>query len=73
MYVLPIWHKEYVSDAAGLSVMADLAGGPECGNIGLKEEGTVIFVDHFTWPSHFICEAKKDEKDVRFGEETTTL
>jgi hypothetical protein len=63
---------EFVSDAAGLCKTVDLAGSPGCGNIGLKEDGKIIFVDQFTWPSHFIC-GTKDEKDVRFREETTIL
>ena len=45
MYIPQFWYKEFVSDAAGLCKMADLAGSPECGTVGLKEDGIIIFVD----------------------------
>jgi hypothetical protein len=45
MYIRPFWHKEFVSEAAGLCETADLAGSPGCGNIRLKEDETIIFVD----------------------------
>jgi hypothetical protein len=45
MYIPPFRHKEFVSDAAGLCEMADWAGSPGWGNIELKEDGTIIFVD----------------------------
>jgi hypothetical protein len=68
----PIWRKEFVSDAAGLPESADIDSGPGCGNVGFKEDGTVIFAHQLIWPRHFIEEAK-DEANVRFGDKTTTL
>jgi hypothetical protein len=68
----PIWHKEFVSDAAGLCESADLRTGPGCGNVGFKEDGRIIFAHQMIWPSEFISSAV-DEKGVRFGDKTTTL
>jgi hypothetical protein len=68
----PIWHKEFVSDAAGLCESADLRTGPGCGNVGFKEDGRIIFAHQMIWPAEFISSAI-DEKGVRFGDKTTTL
>jgi hypothetical protein len=68
----PIWHKEFVSDAAGLCESADLRSGPGCGNVGFKEDGRIIFAHQLIWPTEFISSAV-DEKGVRFGDKTTTL
>jgi hypothetical protein len=68
----PIWCREFVSDAAGLSAEADVSTGPGCGNVGFLEDGTIIFANQFIWPADFI-QNKMDEKGVRFGDKTTCL
>ena len=68
----PLCYKEFVSDAAGLADTADIRTKPGCGNVGFCESGKIIFANQFFWPAKFIQEAK-DEKDVRFGDKTTTL
>jgi hypothetical protein len=68
----PIWCREFVSDAAGLSAEADISTGPGCGNVGFLEDGTIIFANQFIWPADFI-QNKMDEKGVRFGDKTTCL
>ncbi len=68
----PIWHKEFVSDAAGLADKADIWKKPGCGNVGFAEDGTVIFANQLLWDEEFITNAV-DEKGVRYGNKTTTL
>jgi hypothetical protein len=68
----PIWHKEFVSDAAGLADKADFWKRPGCGNVGFAEDGTIIFANQFLWKEQFITDAV-DEKNVRYGDKTTTL
>jgi hypothetical protein len=68
----PIWHKEFVSDAAGLADKADIWKKPGCGNVGFAEDGTVVFANQLLWDERFITEAV-DEKGVRYGDKTTTL
>ncbi len=65
----PIWCREFVSDAAGLSAEADVRTGPGCGNVGFLEDGTIIFANQLIWPADFI-QNKMDEKGVRFGDKT---
>jgi hypothetical protein len=72
LWTPPIWHKEFVSDAAGLTENAGTDTRPGCGNVGFREDGTIIFANQLTWPEKFIRDAK-DEKHVRFGDKTTTL
>jgi hypothetical protein len=57
-----IWHKEFVSDAAGLCDSADPASEPGW-NVGFREDGMIIYAK-FTWPSVFI-QQKRDEKQTR--------
>jgi hypothetical protein len=68
----PIWRKEFVSDAAGLSESADIRSGPGCGNVGFKEDGTIVFAHQLIWPRDFIEKATEDS-NIRFGDKTTTL
>jgi hypothetical protein len=72
MVPAPIWCREFVSDAAGLSADADIRTGPGCGNVGFLEDGTIIFANQLIWPKEFI-QTKVDEKGVRFGDKTTCL
>jgi hypothetical protein len=68
----PIWRKEFVSDAAGLPDKDDFWKRPGCGNVGFAEDGTIIFANQLLWSDSFIIHAR-DEKDVRYGDKTTTL
>jgi hypothetical protein len=68
----PIRYKEFVTDAAGLSDTADSWKLPGCGCVGFGEDGTVIFANQLLWPEKFISDGV-DEKNVRFGDKTTTL
>jgi hypothetical protein len=68
----PIRYKEFVTDAAGLSDTADSWKLPGCGCVGFGEDGTVIFANQLLWPERFISNGI-DEKNVRFGDKTTTL
>ncbi len=68
----PLCYIEFVLDAAGLADTADIRTKPGCGNVGFCESGKIIFANQFFWPAKFIQEAK-DEKEVRFGDKTTTL
>jgi hypothetical protein len=68
----PIRYKEFVMDAAGLSDTADSWKLPGCGCVGFGEDGTVIFANQLLWPEKFISDSI-DEKNVRFGDKTTTL
>jgi hypothetical protein len=62
-YAAPVWHKEFVSDAAGLSEADDIWKKPGCGCVGFAEDGTIIFANQLTWPECFIMNAC-DEKGV---------
>jgi hypothetical protein len=68
----PIRYKEFVTDAAGLSDPADSWKLPGCGCVGFGEDGTVVFANQLVWPDKFIINSS-DEKNVRFGDKTTTL
>jgi hypothetical protein len=68
----PLVFKEFVSDAAGLAESADIRTKPGFGNVGFAEDGTIIFAHQFIWPEEFVVSAR-DECDVRFGDNTTTL
>jgi hypothetical protein len=68
----PIRAKEFVSDAAGLSDIADAWKKPGCGCVGFVEDRTIVFANQFEWPEEFIKNAV-NEKGVRYGDKTTTL
>jgi hypothetical protein len=72
MIPAPLWCREFVSDAAGLSAEADISTGPGCGNVGFREDGSIIFANQLIWPKRFI-DSDLDEKGVRFGDKTTCL
>jgi hypothetical protein len=44
LWTPPIWHKEFVSDAAGLTENAGTDTRPGCGNVGFREDGTIILL-----------------------------
>jgi hypothetical protein len=71
LHAAPVWHKEFVSDAAGLSEKDDIWKKPGCGCVGFAENGTIIFANQLTWPKSFIVNAC-DGKEVRYGDKTTT-
>jgi len=60
------------SDAAGLAEGESSMKEPGCGSIALCEEGKILTVRQFLWPSDFIQNGR-DDKKVRFGDKSTTL
>jgi len=68
----PLKCKEFVMDAAGLAMEADIRSRPGVGNVGFSEDGEIIFAHQFSWPTEFILNAV-DENGIRFGDKTTTL
>ncbi len=68
MIPAPIWCREFVSDATGLSAEADVKTGSGCGNVSFLEDGTIIFANQLIWPREFI-QKESDEK----GDKTTCL
>jgi len=57
----PIWCREFVSDAAGLSAEADVRTGPGCGNVGFLEDGRIIFANQLYMASGLQESACDDE------------
>jgi len=65
----PLFHKKFISDAAGCNE-TDIEVGVGC--LGLNEDGVIVWAYQMFWDKHFISEAC-DNKGCKLGHKTTTL